>query len=389
MMNYGFVTYALDRQPGGIGRYTAELLSALRAEGAQVTELRAGATAAQADVVGLAGARLLPGLLTIGQVGIAWHVRQRHLAVVHDPTGAMPLMLAGTRRIATIHDVIPYIYPETSSRLDWLIYRCWLPMAVRHLHAIITVSQQSKDDIVRHLHVQPEEVQVIPEAASHAYRVMNPAEIAPALARNDIDFPYILYVGSVEARKNLPRLLEAYAKLRQWSTKWNLLIVGARRWKSSPVYEAVQRLGLEPYVHFTGYVEDADLPALYNGAALFTFPSLYEGFGLPVLEAMACGTPVITSNTSSLPEVAGDAALMVNPQDVNAIAIAMQRVLENPALSSQMRQKGLARAQQFTWERTARETIAVYEQVLGRTTTRGSLVEPSIASSTREASRQE
>src|SRR4051812_28841167 len=310
--------------PGGIFRYTVELLDAMRGAGVNPEVLYAGRAAAPIGSVGLRSARLLPGLLTLGQAEIAWRARQHGLALIHDPTGVAPLLLTTARRVATIHDVIPYIYPATSSRLDWLIYRCWLPLAAQRLDAIITVSQQSKTDIVRYLHVKSEDVAVIPEAANSAYRQMPQHEIAPALARHNIDFPYILYVGSVEARKNLPRLLEAYAELRSWSRQWKLVIVGARKWKFSSVFETVQRLGLEPYVHFTGYVEEADLPALYNGAALFAFPSLYEGFGLPVLEAMACGTPVVTSNSSSLPEVAGDAALLVDPYDVAALADAMR-----------------------------------------------------------------
>ena len=365
-MSYGLITYALDRQPGGIGRYTVELLAALQRTGVAPLVLQAG-VATQPGLVGLPGARLLPGLLTIGQIEIAWCAWRRNLGLIHDPTGAMPLLLTGARRVATIHDVIPYIYPETSSRLDWLIYRCWLPLAVRRLDAIITVSEQSRSDIIRYLPTQPEDVTVIPEAASNTYCVLDQAEVAVALARHGIDFPYILYVGSVEARKNLPRLLAAYAQLREWSGQWKLVIIGARKWKSNPVFDTVRQLGLESHVHFTGYVEESDLPALYNGASLFVFPSLYEGFGLPVLEAMACGTPVVTSNTSSLPEVAGDAALLVDPSDVAAIAWAMRRVLDDHALSAKMRAKGLARAREFTWERTARETIAVYERVLGKT----------------------
>lgn len=377
-MNYGLVTYALDRQPGGIGRYTAELLHALRAQGNDILELRAGRAMPESGVVGLPGARLLPGLLTVGQFAIAWQAARRGLTLVHDPTGVMPLALTGARRVTTIHDVIPYIYPETSSRLDWLIYRCWLPLAVRRADAIITVSQQSKNDIARYLRIRPEHITVIPEAANHAYRQMRQDEIAPALARHDITFPYVLYVGSVEARKNLPRLLEAYAELRHWSDQWKLVIVGARRWRSSPVYETVQRLGLEPFVHFTGYVEEADLPALYNGASLFAFPSLYEGFGLPVLEAMACGTPIVTSNSSSLPEVAGDAALLVDPYDVSALANAMRRLLEDADLAAILRGRGLARVREFTWERTAKETVAVYERVLGRSTNESTTPRPSV-----------
>jgi len=205
---------------------------------------------------------------------------------------------------------------------------------------------------------------VIPEAAHTRYRPMSLESVDPALKRYVIERPYILYVGSLEKRKNLPRLLEAYAYLRETLPGWKLVIVGGRKWKSDPIYKAVQRLGLEPHVIFTGFVAEEDLPALYNGADLFVFPSLYEGFGLPVLEAMACGTPVVTSNTSSLPEVAGEAALLVAPTDVKAIAAAMQRVLSEPDLAAELRRRGLERASQFSWERTARETLAVYERVL-------------------------
>lgn len=205
---------------------------------------------------------------------------------------------------------------------------------------------------------------IVPEAAGRRFRPMEMVEVDPILQKYGIVRPYILYVGALESRKNLPRLLEAYAQLRQWSTKWRLVIVGARKWKFSPIFETVQRLGLEPHVTFTGYVADEHLPALYAGADLFAFPSLYEGFGLPVLEAMACGTPVVTSNTSSLPEVAGDAAILVDPNSVGQIAEAMRSVLSQPTLAAELIEKGPARSGLFTWERTAQETIDVYRQAL-------------------------
>lgn len=361
--NYGFITYGLDRKPGGIGRYSAELLAALRAGGVWPTVLNAG-RATEPDAVSLPGAGLLPGLLSVGQVAIAREARRRRLDLVHDPTGTAPLMLTNARRVVTIHDVIPYIYPKTSSRLDRLIYRLWLPLAVRHLDAVITDSECSRRDILTHLPVHPDKVTVVPIAASPRYRPLDRTQTASVLARLGLTAPYILYVGSVEPRKNLSRLLEAFARLRADAPGYRLVIVGAGRWKTTPIFKTVARLGLEPYVSFTGYVAEEDLPALYAGAALFVFPSLYEGFGLPVLEAMACGTPVITSNVSSLPEVAGDAALTVNPFDVEAIADTMRRVLADPALAAHLRERGLARARQFSWERTARETLAVYERVL-------------------------
>ena len=191
------------------------------------------------------------------------------------------------------------------------------------------------------------------------------AEVRTVLLRQSIHVPYILYVGSAEPRKNLARLLEAYAVLRSWSPLWDLIIVGGgHRGAADRVTVTGQRLHLSASVHFVGSVSDDDLPYLYCGADLFVFPSVLEGFGLPVLEAMACGVPVVTSKLSSIPEIAGDAALLVDPYDVNALVDAMRRVLSDPSLASVLRTRGLVRARGFSWERTARETVAIYEKVL-------------------------
>ena len=364
------LVYGTDFANGGISRYTLQLRDAFDSIGIRILSLWAGQYNSDhkfGNTVGLPGSGRLPGLMTYGQLQIASKAIQKKFELVHDPTGTAPLLpTIGTHKIVTIHDVIPYIYPDTSTTLDWLIYRFWLPLAVRRLDAIITDSNQSKEDIVRFLPVKEKKVTVVPLAASEAYCPLPDGEIERALEKYGIRLPYILYVGALESRKNLPGLLEAYAWLRHWSNEWTLVIVGARKWKYAPIFETTQRLGLEPYVHFTGYVEEEDLPALYNGADLFVFPSLYEGFGLPVLEAMACGTPVVTSNTSSLPEVVGDAALLVDPYNVEEIAASMRLVLEDKVLATDLRERGLARANEFTWERTARETITVYEKVLGR-----------------------
>lgn len=364
----GLVDYGTDRPTIGITRYTQELIVALQTSDVPVTVLRAGGTVPTNGLVPLWGAARVPGLLTLGQAEIGWHAWQHDLALIHDPSGVVPLCATRGRRVATIHDAIPYVYPETNTKLVWLLFHVWLPIAVRRLHGIITVSHHSKRDIVRYLRVHPERVTVVPHGVDAHYRPMNPAHVRAVLERNGIDGPYILYVSAVEPRKkrkNLPRLLEAFAQLRQWSKRWRLVIVGAVRKDYRPVFDTVERLELTPHVQFTGFADEAELPALYGGADLFVLPSLYEGFGLPVLEAMACGTPVVTSNVSSLPEVAGDAALLVDPYDVDELADAMRRILADRDLAMELRCKGLARAETFSWERTARETIAVYERVLG------------------------
>lgn len=367
----GYIIYALDRHYSGIGQYTRRLLEALGQAGQAPLVLRSGGWPPgfqQADYhsVRLPGTNLLPSLLTVGQAQIGWHARRQHLGLVHDPTGTVPLGLCPCKQVATICDTIPYIYPQVSTALDRLIYRYWLPRAVRNLDMVITISQQSKNDLEQYLKIPRSKTVVIPLAAGSKFRVMGEAEIAPALERAGVERPYLLYVGSVEPRKNLLRLLDAFQELLQWSQRWRLVIVGARNyWKSSPVAQKVEQLGLQGQVIFTGYIPDEDLPALYNGADLFCFPSLYEGFGLPVLEAMACGVPVVTSNCSSLPEVAGDAAILVDPYNVAEITSAMRRVLEDTELAQWLRDKGQERARQFSWAKTAQETIAVYEKVLG------------------------
>lgn len=360
----GLISYALDRNLTGISQYTRELLRALRETGCQPLVLRSGGGETGEPTIQLTGARLLPALLTLGQAEIGWHARKHALRLVHDPTGTAPLMLCPGKRVVTIHDDFPNSFPGHSTALDTLIHRFWLPFVLRRVDAVLTDSEHSKSDIQRFLHVSEEKITVIRLAAGAHFRVLSEEEIAIALERHGIERPYILYVGSLEPRKNLLRMLEAYIELGNWSPKWRLVIVGAHNYgKSSPAAQLVEEKGLRDRVTFTGYVPDDDLPALYNAADLFCFPSLYEGFGLPVLEAMACGTPVVTSNTSSLPEVVGDAALLVEPYNVGEIASTMRRVLDDPTLARELRQKGLKRAMQFTWERTARETIDVYESV--------------------------
>jgi glycosyltransferase involved in cell wall biosynthesis len=174
----------------------------------------------------------------------------------------------------------------------------------------------------------------------------------------------LLFVGLVEPRKNLPLLLRAYQAIRQHPAAPHLVIAGRLGWMYEEVFHLVDELGLRGQVHFPGYIPASDLPVLYNLAEVFIYPSLYEGFGLPPLEAMACGTPVVTSGVSSMPEAVGDAGLLVPPGDEQALAGAVLRLAGDPALREELRQKGLSRAQEFTWTRTARETWQVYRQVL-------------------------
>ena len=176
--------------------------------------------------------------------------------------------------------------------------------------------------------------------------------------------PYLFSVGTIQPRKNYTRIIQALAQLRSQGYDLDLVIAGGRGWLESPIYQTVQATHMQNYVHFIGFADEADLPALYSNAECLLFPSLYEGFGLPILEAMACGVPVVTSNVSSLPEVAGDAALLVDPYDVEPIAFAIQRVLDDTSLRTALVQKGYARAASFTWERSAQHLHQIYSAML-------------------------
>jgi len=376
-MRVGIIGYGIDtpvRASTGIGRYTLELLRALaavrpRLEVMLLTPGAPGPLAGENGVqwVRLPGCRLLPALVTLGNLLIPWMARRKRLDVVHDPTGATPFLLGagGARSVVTIHDVFAWSCPGHSTPLDTLLYRHWLPRVLPRVDAVITDSETSRADIVDYLSIPADRVEVIYPGVSTTYHPMPADEAAQIAARYSLPAGYILFVGSVEERKNLRRLLHACARLWQAGERRPLVVVGARRWKHSRIMQAMRELDLGQHVIFTGYVSEADLPALYSAADLFVFPSLYEGFGLPPLEAMACGTPVVCSNAASLPEVVGDAAIMVDPYDVEGLAEAMRRVLADADLREELRVKGLARAKHFSWEKAARETIEVYHQALG------------------------
>ena len=178
------------------------------------------------------------------------------------------------------------------------------------------------------------------------------------------DFPYIFTVGTVQPRKNYVRLIQSLAQLRAKGLDIHLVIAGGKGWLDNPIYAAIAETHMENFVHFIGFAADEDLPALYKNAVCLAFPSLYEGFGLPILEAMACGVPVLTSNISSLPEVAGDAAIMVDPYDLDTITNGLERLVLDTDLRASLIQKGLARAREFTWEKSARQLLGIYQDLL-------------------------
>ena len=281
--------------------------------------------------------------------------------VLFVPAHVLPLgapLCGRLRTVVTIHDLGYLRFPAAHTpahRLYLRVSTLWSARAASHL---IAVSAATRDDLVRHAHVRPEKISVVHHGLSSRFRpVEDQAAIAQVRSRYRIDGEYFLYVGTVQPRKNLVRLIEAFAQ--DGSPIPQLVIAGKKGWLAEPIERRAAELGIAGRVRFAGDVADADLPALLGGALAFVFPSLYEGFGMPVLEAMACGAPVLTSTTSSLPEVAGDAALLVDPEDTAAIAAGLVRLATDPALRAELRARGLAQAARFTWDRCAVETLQV------------------------------
>jgi glycosyltransferase involved in cell wall biosynthesis len=375
MMRVGLLVYGADRPITGQTRYTLELGRALQAldGGLELVLLTAGrlpgsAGLGSALVVPLPGCRRVPGLMTLGNLELPGLARRHRLDLIHDPTGLTPFLFGSgrARLVVTVHDVFAWSIPGYSSSLDAWIYRHWLPrlLPVR-ARAVITVSHCSKREIGKYLHIEPEQVSVIYEGTTPGCIPLPQPDVQKLISqRYQIEFPYVLFVGSLTRRKNIEGALQAFARLSPQHPQLRFVLVGPRAWQKTPVEVTVKSLAIQDKILLTGPVPDSDLPYLYNGARMFLFPSLYEGFGLPPLEAMACGTPVVTSNASSLPEVVGDAAVLVDPYDVDAIAEAMRRILSDPTLAEDLRQRGLQRARQFTWEQTALQTLQVYQQVL-------------------------
>ena len=291
------------------------------------------------------------------QVGLP--CRLRH-SLLWSPCTTGPLGVSS--QVVTIHDCAfrdraECFTPRFAAWLQWLV-----PRLARRVRQILTVSQFSKDRVADICRVPPDKIHVVHNGVDPRFRPATAEEIAAARKRFGLPENYVLSVGSLEPRKNLPRLLEAWKQIAQQlisnrPPNPKLVLVGS----TAAVFASAKLEAPDESVVLTGYVPDEMLPALYSGAAAFVYPSLYEGFGLTVLEAMACGTPIICSSTTSLPEVAGDAAVLVDPNDVAAIGQAIQNLLTDEHLCNSLRSRGLARAQQFTWDRATAETWQVLE----------------------------
>ncbi len=291
-----------------------------------------------------------------------------HIDVLHSTHHTLPLRSAGARRVVTVHDLTFFRIPQRYPLARRVYMQASARLAARMADAIIVPSQAVRDDACRILRVSKERLHVVYEAASPRYAPVDRERTMSVARRYGLEAPYILSVGSLEPGKNRARLIRALHELGGEGVAHQLAIVGQPAWGHEPERALVERLEMRDQIRFLGYVPDEDMPALYSGAQNFAFPSVYEGFGLPVLEAMACGTPVLTSNVSATAEVAGDAALLVEPRSVESIRDGLARMIADGELRELLARRGIARAAQFSWRRAADETHGVYGRVFAGAT---------------------
>ncbi|MFQ6014412.1 MAG: glycosyltransferase family 4 protein [Anaerolineae bacterium] len=367
---------AAVRQGAGVGRYTRGLVDALAELDRQneyvllvASDSKPGAAKTWPDNFRLVTLPLPDRILTI-----LWHRLQlplfvdlfcHKLDIFHSPNFVLPPVRRG-RTLVTVHDLSFLRYPVGAEPSLRIYLQKVVPRSVRRADKVLADSECTQNDIVELLGIPAEKVKVVYAGVDERFRpIVDGALLAEVRARYALNFSFILSLGTLEPRKNYLRLVEAYALLKARglgteNQRPKLVIAGGKGWLYEPIFRKVDSLGLKRDVRFLGFVPDEDLPALYTLADLFAFPSHYEGFGLPALEAMACGTPVVASDRASLPEIIGDAGLLVSPDDREGLATTMARAWGDGSLREEMREKGLEQARRFTWRGAAENLLQVY-----------------------------
>lgn len=360
-------------QGGGIGRYVRELVAALSQQPRDADYRLFVAGAGQLPDLPGSQFRWQPTRLSPRWLARIWHRARLPLPVeiftgtidlYHATDFVLPPTRPQTRTLLTVHDLSFVRVPEAASPTLRAYLDVVVPRSVRRADHVLADSQATKDDLIALYGTPPDKVTVLLSGVDARFHPTADPGVRRKYALPER--PYIFSVGTVQPRKNYARLIQALALLHQRGADLALVIAGGRGWLEDPIYAAIDAAQMRDYVHFIGFADDADLPALYSAARVTAIPSLYEGFGLPVLESMACGTPVLTSNVSSLPEVAGDAALTAPPTDIGALADQLDRLVHDETLRAELRARGLTRARTFTWAQAAAQLRAIYAQLLAR-----------------------
>jgi glycosyltransferase involved in cell wall biosynthesis len=366
-MKVALMGRSLRGEFSGVVRYTDELVRALapRLDG----NLWVFVTRAHDGLDGVCAQRVRAPFPTPNEYAraiweqaiVPWNVRRLGPDVYHSPNYILPLAVS-CPTVVTVHDLA--FLDRSLHRARSHVYLSWLTaIAVRKASRVICVSDYTRDQLALHFPGVVEKIRVVGEGLGERFAPQSAESIGSFRRTLGFDEPYVLFVGTVEPRKNLARLIRAFDRaIAESGSPHHLVIAGAAGWLDSPVRAAHSVARLPDRVHFLGYLAESELPAAYSGADLFAYPSLAEGFGLPPLEAMGCGTAVLTSNVSALPEVVGDAALTVDPLDEDALALALARLLTDPAAREAMAAAGLRRSRDFRWDRVAEQVLGVYRE---------------------------
>ncbi len=307
--------------------------------------------------------RRLPVRLFFEQVLLPLLARRHRVDVVHSLHYSLPLLPTRARCVVTMHDMTAYLLPHMHTRAKGAYMRFFIRRAIERADRLIFVSASALNDCRKWFGLALRNAVVVHHGKSDAFRPEGaPGEIATVRARYHLPEQYLLYLGTLEPRKNVPLLLRAFAQLARRHPEARLVIAGKKGWHFDEIFDTARSLNLAEQVLFTGYIDDADKPALMRGASLFVYPSLHEGFGIPVLEAMASGVPTIAGNRTSIPEIAGDGAMLINPESLAELSNALELLYSDPGVRVRLAAKGLEQAARFSWRKTAEETIAVYRE---------------------------
>ena len=372
IMKIGFQSSIVDDNLTGLGTYAKNLLHSYAAmnKSDQICEihyprLKHGTPTERKDVV----VPVLPLHLS-KVIGIPLAIKKCDMDLMHFPVHRCDdffcyYLNAQIKKILTVHDLIPFIYPREQDFQTRYLWTTSLKLIAREISFIIADSENTKNDCIRYLNFPQEKIRVIPLAANKIFRPApnKEAVTCKVWAKLGISVPFIFYTGSLIQRKNIQLLIEVFSKLKAKGYRHKLVISGTWNPYSRELFEATARLGMNGEIIFTGYLPEQELVDFYNAAQVFVYPSMYEGFGIPPLEAMACGTPVIASNISSIPEVVGDAGKLINPCNSKELEDALEVLILDEGYCAELSKKGIARSGTFSWSRTGKETWNVYEEI--------------------------
>ncbi|MFN8637473.1 MAG: glycosyltransferase family 1 protein, partial [Chloroflexota bacterium] len=298
-----------------------------------------------------------PRFWTVGRLSVEMAIRPPDVLFV--PSHTLPPVLPAAS-VATVHDLGYVHFPDEHPSSNRWLRKSSNRTSANRATRVIAISSTTRDDLMQYEDVSANRITVVHHGCGDEFKpVRDLAQIVETTSHHGLEAPYLIFIGTLQPRKNLERLLQAFDQVAAVRPHVLLALVGAEGWQQDRLARALANVRARDRVRLLGYVDDADLPVLLSGSLGLAFPSLYEGFGLPALEAMACGTPVLASNTSSFPEVVGDAGILVDPTDVRAIARALRRLVDNAEVRRELSAKGLARAANFTWKKAATETLAV------------------------------